>query len=228
MPPAERGQHALGAQPSDEDAGVLGDLQRIGAEAPRRADDHRVGRVVADVDHRRQIPVDPGGPQHRADPARLQLGHDEVVRLAELLRRERRRPPELGPQTHDVAALGIHGDEELSARARRELRRERAGQPDQLIGVDDVAAEKENAADAAVAEEPREIRVAGRLGAAKAHQEERAELALERLEARAVRRPRGPAAGGEKDAEEVSGGEPPQRASRRACARPPAGRRRFV
>src|SRR5262249_58314771 len=83
----ERGQYALRAQPLYERPGMLGDLQRSGAEAPRAADDHRVRRVVADVDHRRQIPVDPCGPEHRADPARLPLGEDEIVRLAELVRR---------------------------------------------------------------------------------------------------------------------------------------------
>jgi hypothetical protein len=120
----QRGQHALGSEPLDEDACVLGDLPRIRAEAPGRANDHRVRRVVPDVDHRRQIPVDTDRPKHRADPARLQLGQDEVVRLAELLRRERRGPAEFWGEAHDVAALGVDRDEELPAHARRGLRRD--------------------------------------------------------------------------------------------------------
>src|SRR5438445_403721 len=84
----------------------------------------------------------------------------------------------------------------------------------------------ENVADPEVAEKPRQLRVAVRVGAVEAHEDERAKLALECGQARAVGRERGPAAGREENAEEASGGEPPQRASPRARARQRAGRRR--
>jgi hypothetical protein len=78
----------------------------------------RIRRVVADVHDRRHGPVDPGGPQHPPDPPRLELGQDEVVRLAELLCRERARPAGARRQAHDVAALGVDRHEELLARQR--------------------------------------------------------------------------------------------------------------
>ena len=219
------GQDALGAHAEDEGAGVLGDERGIGAEAPRRADDHRVRRVVADVDDRRQVPVDPGRPQQPPDPPRLELGQNEVVRLAELLSRERARPAGAGRETHHAAALGVDRDEELAARAGLRSLQQRRREPGELRGVHDVPREQHRAADARAAEEGVEV---GRstVGALNPHQKERAQLGLEGRQASGIGSDRGPAAGGQDDDEEASGDEPRQPASPPSRDRRAAARRR--
>ena len=221
----QRRQHALGPQPLHEGARVLGDQLRIRPEAPRRADDDRVRRVVADVHHRRQVPVDPHGAQHRADAARFQLRQHEVIRLTELLRRERCGPAGARGQAHDVAAFGVCRDEKLSTRARRRPLRERSGEPSELVGVHDVPGQKHRAADARLAEELVQICIPDDVRATKAHQEQRAQLGLEGRQARGIGNHRGAAAGGEEDAQETSGDEPRQPASPPARDRRAARRR---
>ena len=222
----QRGQDALGPQPLDERARVLGDQLRVRAEAPRRADDDLVRRVVTDVHHRRQVPVDSHRAQHRPDATRLQLGQHEVVRLTQLLRRERRRPAGARGQAHDAAAFGVGGDEKLATRARGRPLDERAREPRELVGVHDVVGQEHRAADPRLAEERFHVCIPGSVRATKAHQEQRAQLGLEGRETFARRGHRGAAAGGEEDTQETSGDEPRQPASPRARDRPVARRRR--
>src|SRR5207253_8911178 len=87
-----RRQDAGRVHAGDVRARLRGHELGVGAERAADTDAHGVGRVVADVDHRRQVPVDAGVAQHAADAPRLQLGRGEVARLAGVLVGEGRGP----------------------------------------------------------------------------------------------------------------------------------------
>ena len=219
----ERGEHALGVQTLDEGARVGGDEQRVRAEAPCAADDHRVRRVVSDVHDGRQVPVDPGALEHAADPARLQLGEREVVALAELPGGERRG--ESGAEPHDLAALGVHRDQERPPGARAGALGQRAREAPRLLVARDVPREEDDAADPCLTEESLDRLVSLGLRALEADEQELAQVGLERGETHGLeRRIRAAASGGED--EEASGDEPPQRAAPPAPDRRDSARRR--
>ena len=68
----------------------------------------------------------------------------QVVGLAELLVRERRRVAGAGAQTHDATALGVGRDQQGTSGARAGVLRRPPREAADLLGVGDVAAEQED------------------------------------------------------------------------------------
>ena len=154
----ERGEDARAVHAPDPGGGEGGHVTGVGAEAAAVGDDHRVRGVVADVDDRRQVPVDAGVAQHPPDAQPLQLGEGEIVARAELAGGQRRRVAGVGTQPHDLTALGVDGDQQ---RRRAAVPRDRArplGEPGDLRRIDDVPPEQQDAPDAHLADQPLQIR----------------------------------------------------------------------
>jgi hypothetical protein len=209
----ERRQQTGRAHPGQVRAGVRGDARGIGAEAAAGADDDPVGGVVADVDHRRQVPGDASLAQPSADPQRLQLGEREVAGVAEILMRECGRVAGRRAQAHDAPALGVDADEERPTRARPGPRGHPAREPRDLLGAEDVAAEQQRAAHPRRTQQPLQLRVALAHGAVKSDEQQIAEPRHQRGQPAGLRWHEGATAGGDRqkdderhDASRSSGG----------------------
>ena len=199
----------------------------VGAERAADTDDHGVGRVVADVDHRRQVPVDTGVAQHAADAPRLQLGLGEVAGLAEVLVRERGRPAGGRSEAHDLPALGVHRHQQRPARARARARRQVAREARRLRGVDDVTREEDDAGHARLAQEPVEIRVVLQGGPVKADEEQLAQPRVQLAEplGRDAAAAGGPHGNAESEGEQERAGEASGHRRRRPAGARARGRR---
>ncbi len=86
---------------------------------------------------------------------------------------EGRRVARVGSQAHDLAALGVGGDEQGAPGAGATRVAGLAGEPRDLLGVDDVAREEDDAAHAGHAQQLLELAVAEDLGPREAHEQER-------------------------------------------------------
>ena len=172
----ESRQDARRAHAADPRARQRNDRPGVGAEAPAVADDHRVGRVVADVDDGRQVPVDPRAPQYVTDAKSLELGQREVVAGAQLLGGEGRGVAGGGTEPHDLPAFRVDGHEQSWRAAALSVLTRTGGEVGDLRGVDDVTAEEQETADADATDESLEIAVRVGAGAAKADEQKLAEL----------------------------------------------------
>ena len=141
----ERGQNAFGVHATDVCASVIGDQRRAGTEAPRRADNHGIRGVVAHVDHRGQVPVDTGLVEHAPDASRLQLGHGEIVGVAEVLVGRGWRVARVGSQAHDLPALGIGRDEQGATGTGAAHPARLAREASNLGGIGDVSRKQDDA-----------------------------------------------------------------------------------
>ena len=102
--------HAL-----DEGAGLGDDLLGIGGEGAAEGDHGGIERVDRDVNHGREVPVDPRLAERGAHAPRLELRLRHVALVAKLLRRGRGQVAEASREPHDEAALVVGGDEQGAA-----------------------------------------------------------------------------------------------------------------
>ncbi len=153
--------HALGFAARHPGQGDARGGNRVGAEGT--LGDDRIVRVVVQVQHRREVPVE-AEPAHRARHRRADLERQfRIVGGAEGHRRRRRRHP---GRAHHGAAFLVEGDQGLFAHDVLQG----AGKARQLRGIDHVLAEQAGAADAVRAQEGGGVLV--QLGAEQAHHDQ--------------------------------------------------------
>ena len=176
----ERRQDAGLVHALDEGPRVRGHSLGIGGEAAAEHDDGGIEGVHGDVDHGRQVPVDPRPAQRGAQASRLELGVGEIAGPAQLACRGRGQVAEARGKARHQAALVVRGDEQGSAGAAAGQGLEIGGEPAHLLGADHVARlaggevplVEDDAADLDLADEPPHLVVALDLGARKADEEE--------------------------------------------------------
>src|SRR5436309_701208 len=190
--PGERRLDALGVEPAAHEA-LLN--RREGGPSGRAA----VGKAIVgdeqDVSARREgrdgRGLEPPALLDRAHPEIV--GHDRPVE-AELAAEEpgegraRERGGEPGAEPHDLAALGVHRDQERPPGARAGALGQRAREAPRLLVARDVPREEDDAADPCLTEEWLDRLVSLGLRALEADEQELAQVGLERGETHRLER----------------------------------------
>ena len=130
----------------------------------------------------------PAVAQHERDPPRLDLGDRHVVGVAQLLMRQRARVAGRRGEAHDPSALGVHRDQHRASGARPGPRGDPVRELCDLVRIDHVAPEQQHAADARIAQQPIEVRVALAGRAGESDEQQIAQTRDERGHPRGIRR----------------------------------------